>query len=331
MPVQQHPIPQNVTSYQFRLVGDMTLKQFLQLSAGVVIGLIIYATPLPSFFKWPLVSIVVGLGAAIAFVPIQGRPLDQWIVAFIRSIYAPTIYVWQKPNHQQPSLNQTPATTVSQALQSSPPTSTASTVNTSPQTSKIERPDLVPQIHTLTRAVPPTPIFTPPPQPEPLLATSQNIKKSAKNVFASPPKPIAITPQSHQNTGPQSPQSAPQTTQTTPTATVPNTPAQPGTSASFSTDLPIPNTPQTPNTIVGMTLSPQGKILESVIVEILKNGQTIRATKSNKLGQFLFAKPLDDGIFQITADKDDFTFPRFDLKLDGQIIPPIKLQATGTK
>jgi len=80
-----------------------------------------------------------------------------------------------------------------------------------------------------------------------------------------------------------------------------------------------------------MTLSPQGKILESVIVEILKSGQTIRATKSNKLGQFLFAKPLDNGIFQITADKDGFTFPRFDLKLDGQIIPPIKLQATGTK
>lgn len=330
MPVQQHPIPQNVTSYQFRLVGDMTLKQFLQLAAGIVIGLVIYATPLPSFFKWPLISIIVGLGAAIAFVPVQGRPLDQWIVAFIRSIYAPTIYVWQKPNNQQPSLNQAPTTTITQALQPSPSTSPSPTV-TQPQTSKIERPNLVPQIHTLTRATPPTPNPTPPPQPEPLIPTSQDIKKSAKNVFASPPKPIAVTPQSHQNTNHQSTQSSSKPAPTTSTATVSDTPAQPGTSASFSTDLPIPSTPQTPNTIVGMTLSPQGKILESVIVEILKNGQTIRATKSNKLGQFLFAKPLDDGIFQITADKDGFTFPRFDLKLDGQIIPPIKLQATGTK
>lgn len=330
MPVQQHPIPQNVTSYQFRLVGDMTLKQFLQLAAGIVIGLVIYATPLPSFFKWPLISIIVGLGAAIAFVPVQGRPLDQWIVAFIRSIYAPTIYVWQKPNNQQPSLNQAPTTAVTQALQSSPPTNPTPT-DTQPQTSKIERPNLVPQIHTLTRATPPTPVSTPPSQPEPLIATSQDIKKSAKNVFASPPKPIAVTPQPHQNTNQQSTRSTPEPAQTTSTATAPNTPTQPGTSASFSTDLPIPSTPQTPNTIVGMTLSNQGKILEPAIVEILKNGQTIRATKSNKLGQFLFAKPLDDGIFQITADKDGFTFPRFDLKLDGQIVPPIKLQATGTK
>ena len=31
---ESHPIPQQISSYQFRLVGDMTLKQFFQLARG---------------------------------------------------------------------------------------------------------------------------------------------------------------------------------------------------------------------------------------------------------------------------------------------------------
>ncbi|KKR52786.1 MAG: hypothetical protein UT88_C0021G0001, partial [Candidatus Woesebacteria bacterium GW2011_GWD2_40_19] len=38
--MEQHPIPQNISSYQFRLVGDMTLKQFFQLAGGFLVGLI---------------------------------------------------------------------------------------------------------------------------------------------------------------------------------------------------------------------------------------------------------------------------------------------------
>src|SRR3989344_8952348 len=93
---EQHPVPQQISSYQFRLVGDMTLKQFFQLAAGAVVGLIIYSLPLPGFFKWPLIAVVVIGGAAFAFLPIQDRPLEQWLVAFFRSIYAPTIFVWKK-------------------------------------------------------------------------------------------------------------------------------------------------------------------------------------------------------------------------------------------
>lgn len=93
---EQHPVPQQISSYQFRLVGDMTLKQFFQLAAGCVIALLVYGSPLPGIFKWPIIIISVIGGAAFAFLPLQDRPLAVWVVAFFRSIYGPTLYKWEK-------------------------------------------------------------------------------------------------------------------------------------------------------------------------------------------------------------------------------------------
>src|SRR3972149_6028320 len=93
---QQHPIPQEISAYQFRLVGDMTLKQFLQVAAGIVIALIIYSTPIIGIIKWPLVIIFGLSGVALAFLPLEERPLERWIIAFFRSVYSPTLYFWKK-------------------------------------------------------------------------------------------------------------------------------------------------------------------------------------------------------------------------------------------
>src|SRR5258708_4022321 len=94
--MEQHAVPQNISSYQFHLVGDMTLKQFLELAAGVVIGILFYATGLPSLIKWPLILFSAGMGAALAFIPLEERPLEKWIVAFFRSVYSPTLFHWEK-------------------------------------------------------------------------------------------------------------------------------------------------------------------------------------------------------------------------------------------
>lgn len=98
---EQHPVPQNISSYQFRLIGDMTIKQFMQLAGGGVVALLFYSSPFPAFIKWPLVVISAISGAALAFFPIMDRPLDKWVFAFVRAIYSPTIFVWQK----QPAKN----------------------------------------------------------------------------------------------------------------------------------------------------------------------------------------------------------------------------------
>src|SRR5258708_15557169 len=93
---EQHPVPQNISSYQVLLVGYMTLKQCLELGAGVVVGVIFYATGLPGLIKWPLILFSAGSGAALAFVPFEERPLERWIIAFFRSVYSPTLFYWRK-------------------------------------------------------------------------------------------------------------------------------------------------------------------------------------------------------------------------------------------
>lgn len=92
----EHPVPQNITSYEFRLVGSMTLKQFFELMIGLVLAFVIYRTNLYPLIKWPLIIAFVTFGVSLAFVPIQERPLDQWFMAFIRAIYNPTKFYWRR-------------------------------------------------------------------------------------------------------------------------------------------------------------------------------------------------------------------------------------------
>src|SRR3989338_4380812 len=37
-----HPVPQDVNSFQFRLIGDMTIKQFTYLASGLGIAYMLY-------------------------------------------------------------------------------------------------------------------------------------------------------------------------------------------------------------------------------------------------------------------------------------------------
>ncbi|MDD2822590.1 MAG: PrgI family protein [Candidatus Daviesbacteria bacterium] len=90
--MEPHPIPQNVTSFEFHLVGDMTLKQFAYLGAGLGMAYLLYAT---MFFSLPIVAIPLILvstilGVAFAFVPIYDRPFDHWVSAFFKAVYSPT-------------------------------------------------------------------------------------------------------------------------------------------------------------------------------------------------------------------------------------------------
>lgn len=94
--MREHPIPQDITGYRFHIIGSMTLKQFGELAAGAITGLIIYSTNLPTPIKWPLIFFSVGLGAAAAFLPFEERPLDHWLSVFIGAMYRPTKFFWKR-------------------------------------------------------------------------------------------------------------------------------------------------------------------------------------------------------------------------------------------
>jgi hypothetical protein len=107
--MREHPVPQDITNYQFHIIGDMTIKQFAMVLAGVLLAVLIYATNLPVFLKWPLIAISVATGAMAAFVPIEEQPIDHWIVVFIRSLYKPTKYYWRREAHIPPAFRFEPS------------------------------------------------------------------------------------------------------------------------------------------------------------------------------------------------------------------------------
>jgi hypothetical protein len=105
--MENHPIPQDITGFEFKLVGDMTVKQFAYVAGGVVSGFIVYASPLLALIKIPLALIFVGIGAAFAFLPIEGRPMDLMIRNFFKAVFSPTQYVYRKMGGQLFAQSQT--------------------------------------------------------------------------------------------------------------------------------------------------------------------------------------------------------------------------------
>lgn len=114
----QHAVPQQISSYQFRLVGDMTIKQFFEVAGGALISLLIYATGLPFIIKWPLIIFFILFGAALAFVPLEERPLEEWLLAFVRSVYSPTQFTWQHGKTKDVFAPESAADTQTQPAQS---------------------------------------------------------------------------------------------------------------------------------------------------------------------------------------------------------------------
>lgn len=94
--MENHPIPQDITGFQFKLIGDMTIKQFAYLAAGIVLGWIVFAMPVFILIKLPIAGFFVLTGIAAAFFPIAGRPLDTMIINYVKDLFTPTQYVYQK-------------------------------------------------------------------------------------------------------------------------------------------------------------------------------------------------------------------------------------------
>jgi hypothetical protein len=103
--MENHPIPQDITGFQFKLVGNMTVKQFAYLAIGAILAwLFFFILNLPTILKWPLAVLSLGSGASLAFVPIDGRPMDTMIGNFMRALLSPTQFIYQRGSRQnQPS------------------------------------------------------------------------------------------------------------------------------------------------------------------------------------------------------------------------------------
>jgi len=287
--MEQHPVPQHIASYEFRLIGDMTLKQFAQLAAGGILAIAAYALPLPSLIKWTLVIFIAFLGFAFAFLPINERPLSTWLMAFFKALFSPTEFIWKKKYKKPDVLESLPQ--VRGNINQYPASLPYAEEEKSPLDKKEEK--FLSKVDRLFQSIPqpqviPTPAPkvqpTPIPRPEPKIVLPQEPKRAKKpTVEAKINKELSI----------------------------PEMPTRPNLIVGMVLD---PN-----DKIV------EGAILEIRDTQ----GTPVRALKTNKVGQFLIATPLPDGQYEIEVEKEGLSFDIINLEAKGKIIQPIEIKAKG--
>lgn len=96
--MDQHPVPRQITTFEFKLIGFFTVKQFIYIIVFLPVGYIVYA-----LFPIPILNIILGLlvggiGFAFALLPINERPLDIWVRNLFKRLTSPTQYTFHKNN-----------------------------------------------------------------------------------------------------------------------------------------------------------------------------------------------------------------------------------------
>lgn len=348
--MEQHPIPQQISSYQFRLVGDMTLKQFFQLAGGFLVALIFYSTPLIGIIKWPFVIVSAILGVALAFLPLEERPLERWIFAFFKAIYAPTEYFWKKTSTPVKFFQDEPASAVAAEVATPQEKAVQEYLSSATQktgsSAKLEGAEqgflatltgiftgVVSQVST---GIGKTPATTPSPTAAPLPITKPElpehpappVKKEIKIPVTAPIRVVSNVPhlvveERKAEAGP----SIPQITTQQVSPIIAGEEMISTKQALFSIDAAPPNPPTTPNVVVGQVVDDGRKIIEGAIMEIRDAaGRPVRALRSNKAGHFITITPLEIGKYDIVTEKDGFEFTSVTFEATGALIPPILVQ-----
>ncbi|MBI2018229.1 PrgI family protein [Candidatus Daviesbacteria bacterium] len=343
--MESHPIPQNVTTFQFHLVGDMTLKQFIYLATGSGLAyfvFIFFVADYP-YFAWPLILTAAGLGTAFAFLPINSRPLDYWTAAFLKAIYSPTKRVWKKNNksyQEDPTFNSRLFTYLAglQPIQQQP----VPPVYNPPHVAK-----------SVTAEAPPLPTPEQLGKTVDLARQAQNLQmkiiqtertlNQIKTAAQSPTQiPVDYTQQVNtvlsdlQNLVTQASQIKQQIEfvhQPEPTNTLPLPIApRPKVTVIVPTKAKVTQVALTtfPNVINGIVKDANANYLEGVVVVIYdKEGLPVRALKTNKLGQFTGSTPLPNSIYTVELEKDGFAFDVLQVELTGTTLPPLTITAKG--
>ncbi|MFA6518191.1 MAG: carboxypeptidase-like regulatory domain-containing protein [Candidatus Shapirobacteria bacterium] len=304
--MEQHSIPQQISSYEFKLVGEMTLKQFLKAAVGIVLALMINATGLVFFIKYPLVLALGGGGLALAFVPFEDRPLETWILSFLKSIYTPTILIYKKrADKNWLNIDYTRAKFIEEEKEEEE--------KAIPMKNKSKVAEFIDSLPSVKRADE---------EGENLESGIKNLDLKTKNQEMGEQK--LVTSNKIQEGAEQ------KTTDWRGAAAnlgLKSEKLEATAKATFGS-IPMPDIPDLPNLLVGMVTSKEGKIVDGAIVEILDNlGNPVRVLKTNPLGQFRTSTQLSDGKYLVVTEKEGFGFDRVEINLSGGIVEPIKIQA----
>lgn len=296
-------------------------------------GLIFYSSPLIGIVKWPLAIISVILGAAMAFVPLEERPLEQWILAFFKAIYSPTIFRWKKTTETPKFFEDEGASSTVTAPQTQNQDNALknyldNTKSAAEPLAKLEGAEqgFLARLSGMFSVIKgPAPVAAPAPA---IPATPAAPKKLEIPISM----PVKITPMqtTHLVVEEKAQQPASQTVQIETQNVNPTMAGEEIVStkeAIFSIEAAPPNPPTNSNVIVGQVVDEVRRIIEGAIIEIRDEyGRPIRALRSNKLGHFVAVTQLDNGKYSIISEKDGYQFMPINFEAKGEIIPPILVE-----
>lgn len=293
--MDNHPIPQDVTGFQFKLIGNMTVKQFAYLAAGIVFAWVLYQLPINIFIKFPFCAFSAILGIGLAFVPVSGRPMDIMIGNYIKALIRPTQFIYQKVGGQIYLPSKIPLAAVKNLKQY------ANALSPFPKDK------LKTYLESLNTA-----------NPQPI----DIVEKQSIAV----PQPIAVAaPASLNTTQPNIPQPPIFQGQTKITLSAPRT---------LNRQSDVSSISDSPNLITGITKDARGNALPSILVEVKdKDGSPIRAFRTNEFGRFASATPLTNGTYTIEFEdpKAQNKFEKITINVTGQIIAPITAVSIDTR
>jgi len=306
--MEQHAIPQQITSYEFKLVGDMTIKQFAKAAGGIIIALLINSSKLVFFIKWPLIFIFAAGGLALAFVPFQDRPLETWLLSFIRSIYSPTIYVYKK-NIPENWLE----IDLSKQLKNDEEEKVVVPIK---EDKKIK--EFINSLPSIGR------------EGQATMSTEVDTSLVRKEIPKNPSRPTAASPLDggDQTEKQEIIEIEEKKEEAAPVNLDLKKEKLEATGTAVFGEIPMPDIPNLPNLIVGMVMDQNHKMVEGAIVEIQDvDGNPSRVLKTNKLGQFRTLTQLSNGKYLVVTEKENLEFDRVEINLEGKIVEPIKILA----
>ncbi len=345
--MENHPIPQDVTSFQFKLIGNMTIKQFAYVASSVVLAWLLYTLAISVFIKFPLILLVTFVGFCLAFLPVEGRPVDVMLIHFIQALFASNQYIFhmhvgellQTTAPQKPiAIPKTAMPTKKEDLQlflstlEKPAKDTTekkelaflNNITTMQNLSPVAQPAAPP----IQQAAAPTPPL--PPQPSlPPQEKTQEYKtlmgelEQARLQKEQLEKELVALKQNLAN----------QQQATMPVAPPPPPVVKKLAVKPFGKIVGLPN-PESPNIIMGLIRDSRGNVLPNILVEVKdKDGNPVRAFKTNGFGQFISATPLLNGVYTLEFDdpQDQHKFDAVELTVTGSIISTIEVTSVDQR
>ncbi len=357
--MDNHPIPQDITGFQFKLIGAMTVRQFVYLAAGSVVGaLFLFIFPIPFIIGLIIAVISFSIGASFAFVPIGGRPMDTMIRNLFKALFAPTEYVYKKAGGDL-STTGTPATTEAQkrtetqsessvnsvdksvpsvitgefeaSIASTPPvqsipSQTSATTEEQSSPLNTQNPTSVPPVDNSVGSVvtslpplPPPPVQTIPVTNDSSTADLQKLLLETKGQKEALENELIVLKQKLEGQKQKKFTPGTVTSQTQNVRKVPQ---------GLEKTAGVLSTPMEPNLISGIIKDPRGNPLQNILVEVKDSQENpVRAFKTNGLGQFASATSLSNGKYVLIFEDPEghHKFDAVEIEANGGPLPPLEI------